>query len=95
MNEDALNRVVNLIKSRPGAEIVEAGPNGVRFCRQSPLRTFEVIRDGGQGFRVQETTGFQTAGRSNEPSRYSARDIIAETPMIEWVTVQLRGLASA
>lgn len=70
-----MDRVINLIRSTPCAEIVEADANRICFRGQSPRRTFQIIREGVDHFRVKETTGWPTAGRGGEPSAYSDRDI--------------------
>ena len=86
-----MDGVVSLITSTPEAEIIEANAKGVCFRGHSPLRTFIIIREGDL-FRVKETTGWQTAGRNNEPSAYSDRDIITESQMMGWVSARLKEL---
>lgn len=86
---------IKLIRSTSKAEIDEADANHVCFRGQAPLRTFEIIREGAGGFRVKETTGWKTAGRSGEPSAYSDRDVIGEKQMIEWVLARLNELQAA
>jgi hypothetical protein len=90
-----MDRVIKLIKSTSKAEIVEADANQVRFCGRSPRRTFEITREGAGGFRVKETTGWQTAGRSGQPAAYGDRDVISEKQMMEWVLAQLNELEAA
>lgn len=90
-----MERVVSLIRSTSNAEIVEADANHACFRGQSPRRTFVIIREGVDCFRVKETTGCQTAGRSGEPSAYSDRDVITENQMIGWVSARLNELQPA
>jgi hypothetical protein len=90
-----MERVVSLIKSTSNVEIVEADANYICFRGQSPHRTFVIIREGVDGFRVKETTGWPTAGRSGEPSAYSDRDIITANQMIGWVSARLDELQPA
>jgi hypothetical protein len=87
-----MDLVVSLIRSTSNAEIVEADANRVCFHGQSPRRTFQIIREGVDRFRVKETTGWPTAGRSSQPSAYSDRDIITEDQMIGWVSARLNEL---
>ena len=90
-----MERVVSLIGSTSNAEIVEADLNRVSFRGRSPRRTFEIIREGVDRFRVKETTGWPTAGRSSEPSAYSDRDVITENQMIGWASARLNELQAA
>lgn len=87
-----MDRVINLIRSTSSAQIIEADANQICFRGQAPRRTFQIIREGVDHFRVKETTGFPTAGRSGEPSAYSDRDIITEDQMIGWVSARLNEL---
>ena len=87
-----MDRAISLIRIMSNAEITEADADHVCFRGQSPRRTFQIIREGLQRFRVKETTGWPTAGRSSEPSAYSDRDIITEDQMIGWVSARLNEL---
>jgi hypothetical protein len=90
-----MNRVIGLIGNTPKVEIVEVDANHVCFRGQSPRRTFWIIHEGVDRFRVKETTGWQTAGRSGEPSAYSDRDIITESQMVRWLSARLNELQAA
>jgi hypothetical protein len=87
--------VLGMIRSSAGAEVVETSADRIGFCGRAPLRTFKIIGEGAEGFRVKETTGFQTAGRSGEPTPYCDQDVITESKMIGWVTARLKELAVA
>jgi hypothetical protein len=87
-----MDRVVSMIRNASKAEIVEADANCVCFRGQSPLRTFQIVREDADRFRVKDTTGWPTAGRSGEPSAYSDRDIITENQMIDWLSARLNEL---
>ena len=87
-----MDLVIRLIRSTSNVEITEADTNHVCFRGQSPRRTFQIIREGVQRFRVKETTGWPTAGRISEPSAYSDRDIITGDQMIGWVSARLNEL---
>ncbi len=87
-----MDRVISFIRATSNAETVEADANHVCFRAQSPRRTFQISREGVRRFRVKETTGWPTAGRSNEPSPYSDRDIITEDQMIGWLSARLNEL---
>jgi hypothetical protein len=94
-DEKAKNGVLSMIRSSAGAEVVETTADRIVFCGRVPLRTFQIIGEAPERFRVKETTGFQTAGRRGEPTPYSDRDIITESQMIGWVTERLQELAAA
>jgi hypothetical protein len=94
-DEEVKSRVVSLIRSTSNAEVVEVGGDRIRFRGKSPRRTFEIICEDAQGYRVKETTGFQTAGRSGGPAPHSDRDVITESKMIGWLTSQLNELGVA
>jgi hypothetical protein len=87
------SKVVELIKE------AGAGPtvflNRICFSGTAPRRTFEIRKEGAQSFRVRETTGCQTAGKSAEPSRFGDRDMLTESEMICWLTDQLNQLRTA
>ncbi len=87
---NAKNRVLGLINSTTGVEVVGASGDGIHFCGKAPLRTFEIICEDTESFRVKETTGFQTGVR--EPTPYSDQDVITQSQMIGWVTARLKEL---
>lgn len=87
-----MDQVVGLIRKISNAEIIEADANRVSFRGQSPRRTFEIIREDVDCFRVKETTGWPTPGRSSEPSPHGDRDILTENQMIGWVSARLNEL---
>ena len=55
---------------------------------KAPRRTFEIICESRENFRVKETTGFQT--RIGQPQRHSERDVISRSEMCRWVIERLR-----
>jgi hypothetical protein len=94
-SDDVRKRVLDLVRATPGAEVVEGGEDRIRFRGEAPRRTFEVFCEDGGGFRVKETTGFQTAGRSGQPTPYGEWEVINEGQMVGWVTARLKELRAA
>jgi hypothetical protein len=94
-SEDVKKKVLDLVNATPGAEIVEGSEDRIRFRGKAPQRTFEVVCEDGGGFRVKETTGFQTAGRNGQPTPYGERDVIDESRMLGQVRTWLNQLRAA
>jgi hypothetical protein len=102
-HEDELNAIarnvstdlLGYVRPQPGAVDVSVLKNEVTFTTQAPRRTFKIFCEGPDAFRVKETTGFQTAGRSGEPSPYSDQDVISRSKMARWVIARLNELRAA
>ena len=89
-----MDDALRMINSTRGVEIDEASADRIRFHGVVPLRTFEITRDGG-GFHVGETTGFQTAGKSGQPTPYARDQAITQEQMMRWLTARLNELRTA
>ena len=98
LNEIARNvsrDLLSFVSSNPGAVDVGVHENRVTLRGRAPQRTFEITCESAQSFRVKETTGFQTPGKSGEPSAYSDQDVINQSEMIRWVIARLKELRAA
>ena len=76
MAENIKSEIVALIdNAAPGQISVDVHGNRVTVYSHAPLRTFEIICETADTFRVKETTGWPTSVKV-ELSPYSERDII-------------------
>jgi hypothetical protein len=83
------------IRLTPGTEIVRATADQIVFCANRPRRTFEIDREAAHGFRVRETSLFQSAGRQGRPTVGHEHNVISQGQMNKWVSARLEEVRAA